>query len=88
MNEFQVILEIRRNGILHGTDDLGACCAVGENGEVGVEELIGFADWNRELEPVSGGGDGARVNVVLLQPRIDRIDSLSGGLDEALDLLK
>lgn len=87
MDKLQVSLELSRDRVLHGTNDLGTCRIVGEDREVCIEELVRLVDRDRELEPVSSGGDRARLKIVLLQPRVDSRYSFRRGSDEFLDLL-
>lgn len=86
MNEIDVRLEVSRDGVGEGPDGRLAGLLVGEDGEVGVEEVVRLADRDGEAEPVSGGGDGLGGDAVLSEPRVDCSNAVRGRRYELLDL--
>ena len=50
--------------------------------KIGVEHLVGFANWYREPEPISCRREGSSFDAVRFEERIDGIYRSFGGLDE------
>ena len=85
MNQFDMSDKGGRNGVAERTDDLLAV-SVRVDLEVGVKELVGLADWERDAQPIPGRGDGIRGQPGLLEPGADSVDGLRGRGNELLNL--
>ena len=86
VDKVEVALELSRDRVREGADGLEARVLVLEDGEVGVEELVGLADGDLEREPVTGGRDGLGGDAVLLQPGVDSVDAVLRRSDELVHL--
>lgn len=67
-------------------DDLLASVGVGEDLEVGIEQLVRLADGQRDTEPVASGRDGLRGKSCTLEPGINGVDTLGSGSNELFNL--
>lgn len=81
-------LQVSGDGVCECTDRLLAASDVGENGELGVEQLARFADRDLERDPVSGGGHSSRLDSIRAQPVVDSLGGISGRGSKRLDLKK
>lgn len=78
--------EIGRDGVSQGADGLCAGLVVLEDGELRIEQLVRLADGDRERQPVAGGGDRLRGDVVLGEPSVDGLNGLWLRCDERFHL--
>ena len=88
MDKVDMALESCRDRISEGADSLDARARVREGGEVGVEEGVGLADVEVELEPVAGGGEVLGGEAMLLQPGVDGGDRVCARGAELVGLLQ
>jgi len=54
--------------------------------EIGVEHLVGFANWHGEPEPISRRRKCSGLDTVCFEERVDSIHRSLGWLDVLLDL--
>lgn len=86
VHQLKMSLEVRGDGVLHRLNCHGTSSSVVEDREVRIEKLVSLAHRDGEAEPVSSGGDGGCLNVVLLQPGVHSRNSVRSGSDVLLDL--
>lgn len=71
MHQVQVANQVGRDRVRERTNALLARGGVGEHGKLGVEEVVGLADWHADGEPVTSRRDRHRLEAVLLEPCVD-----------------
>ena len=86
MDEIEVSLEVRWDGVLQRADSLLAGLRVSEHSEVGIEHLVGLADGHRDAEPIPSGRDGGGSDAVGREEGVDGLHGLRLGGDELFNL--
>ena len=79
-------LQGRRDGVGERTGELGLGLGVVEDGEVCLEEGVGLADGDGELEPVASGGNSICRDVVGREPFLNQRNGLWGRRNKGFDL--
>lgn len=79
-------LELGGDRVRQRPDKLTTSGVVVEDGELGAEKLVRFADRHLDGDPVPGGRDGRPAEAVGSEPRIDGGDAVLLGRDVLLDL--
>ena len=87
VDKVELALKFRRDGIAERADSRLSSAGVRVGSKVGVEQLVGLADGDGHLQPVSSRRDRLYGQTGLLQPRIDGLDGLRGRCNVLLDLL-
>jgi hypothetical protein len=86
MNELNVLLDVRRNGVRHRADLLAAGRDMTVGRERRVEEAAGLRCSGREAEPVTMSGQDLSADAFRREPLRDSLDALRRGSHVRLDL--
>ncbi len=65
--------QVRGDRICQSSDCLFTRFRVLEDHELGIEDLVGLANWNLEGHPVTGRGNRRRRNAVFAKPGVYRL---------------
>lgn len=68
--------QVRRERVRQGADSRRASDRGGEDREISSENFIRFTDWYVDTKPIASGCEDGRVESILTQPAVDRINGL------------